>query len=124
MHAPGLDIKQEIARINNNVNIAMFGTGLRKQRITLADDKVVITADHKRIPALAVLDQKERILTRLIDAAILDEYKRRLRAEITDQLGFTVVSVLKDYDPEREIAVTVIILDEGCIKGTRCAKNI
>ncbi|MCX7779728.1 MAG: DUF2294 domain-containing protein [Negativicutes bacterium] len=116
MSPPVIDLKQEIARVNNNVNIAMFGTGLRKQRVQVAEDKVIITADHKRIPALAALDRSDRMTTRFVDMAILAEYKRRLKAELVEQLKLPVISVLKDYDPEHELAVTVIILDEVFLK--------
>lgn len=105
------DWKQEIIRVNNNLNIKMFGTGLRKQRVVLADeDKIIISADHKRIPALLALDQANRTVTRAVDVAILDEYKRRLKQELVEQLQLPVKCVLKDYDPEYEIALTVILL--------------
>ena len=110
------DLRQEVMRVNNNINIALFGTGLRKQRVSVCDDKFVITADHKRIPALAALDKLDRMTTRFTDMANLDEYKRRLRAALIEQLGIPVVSVMKDYDPDRELAVTVIILDETFMK--------
>ena len=108
-----LDLKQEIIRVNNNVNITMFGTGLRKQRVTVVEDKIIISADHKRIPALAALDGRDRMMTRIMDVAILDEYKRRLKQEIVSQLGLQVKSVLKDYDPEHELAVTIVVLNEN-----------
>ena len=105
-----IDLKQEVMRVNNNVNITMFGTGLRKQRVLVMEDKIVISADHKRIPALAALDGKDRMTTRFVDVAILDEYKRRLKKELIEQIQLPVKSVLKDYDPEHELAVTVIVL--------------
>ena len=105
-----IDLKQEVMRVNNNVNITMFGTGLRKQRVLVMEDKIVISADHKRIPALAALDGIDRTTTRFVDVAILDEYKRRLKKELIDQIQLPVKSVLKDYDPEHELAITVIVL--------------
>lgn len=105
-----IDLKQEVMRVNNNVNITMFGTGLRKQRVAIMEDKIVISADHKRIPALAALDGIDRTTTRFVDVAILDEYKKRLKKELIDQIQLPVKSVLKDYDPEHELAITVIVL--------------
>lgn len=110
MQTACFDWKQEIMRVNNNVNISMFGTGLRKQRVAILEDKVIISADHKRIPALAALDGKDRMTTRFIDVAILDECKRRLKQELTQQINLPVKCVLKDYDPEHEIAITIIVL--------------
>ena len=114
--ATGTDLKQEIMRVNNIVNISIFGTGLRKQRVMVFDDKIVITADHKRVPALAVLDKIERNTTRYTDVAILDEFKRRLRTALIEQLQMPVLSVMKDYDPEQELAVTVIIVEESFMR--------
>lgn len=107
------DLKQEIARVNNRVNLLLFGVGLRKQRVTIVENKIIITADHKRIPALAALDQSDRMSARLADVAILDEYKRRLKEEVIEQTGLPVVCVLKDYAPEYELAVTFILLNES-----------
>lgn len=123
MNPAPLDLKQEIIRINNNLNISMFGIGLRKQRVVLIDeDKILISADHKRIPVLSVLDQKNRPITLSVDAAILDEYKQRLKTELITQLQIPVKAVLKDYDPECEIAVTVILLSQPLAKNERQAK--
>ncbi len=110
--AAGIDWKQEIMRVNNNVNITMFGTGLRKQRVAIIEDKVIISADHKRIPALAALDNHDRMTTRFVDVAILDEYKRRLKKALSEQINLPVKCVLKDYDPENELAVTIVVLTE------------
>ncbi|HWR10055.1 Na-translocating system protein MpsC family protein [Sporomusa sp.] len=107
------DLKQEIARVNNNVNLSLFGTGLRKQRVTIVEDKIIITADHKRIPALAAIDQRDRMSSRIADVAILDEYKRRLKQELIEQIHLPVICVLKDYAPDYELAVTFILLKDG-----------
>jgi hypothetical protein len=108
-----IDLKQEIIRVNNNLNISMFGIGLRKQRVVMVDDdKIMISADHKRIPVLAVLDQTNRSITRSVDVAILDEYKRRLKVELAGQLQLPVKCIFKDYDPEAEMALTVIVLSQ------------
>ena len=117
------ELKQEVARINNQVNLSLFGTGLRKQRVLICEGKVIITADHKRIPALAAIAGNDRFSSRIADMAILDEYKRRLKEELTVQLRLPVVCVLKDYDPEYELAVTFVLLqgapDEPLRRETR-----
>ncbi len=110
MRVPDTDLKQEIARVNNQVNLSLFGTGLRKQRVTIVEDKIIITADHKRIPALAAIDRQDRMSSRIADMAILDEYKRRLKQELIEQIQLPVICVLKDYAPDYELAVTFILL--------------
>ena len=47
---------------------------------------------------------------RQVDVSILDEFKRQLKIELIKQLGLPVKCVFKDYDPECELAVTVILL--------------
>lgn len=118
-----IDIKQEMIRINNTVNISMFGNGLRKQRVVVVDDKIIISADHKRVPVLAALDSHERLATRFMDVTILDAYKRKLKEEIEAQLNIPVKSVLKDYDPVCELAVTIIVLDQSVIKEGKDKKK-
>lgn len=110
MKIQGADLKQEIARVNNSINLALFGIGLRRQQVTIVEEKIIITADHKRVPALAALDQSDRMSSRLADVAILDEYKRRLKEELVTKIGLPVVCVLKDYAPEQELAVTFVLL--------------
>lgn len=106
------ELKQEIIRINNEVNIAMYGTGLRKQRVYIIDNAVIlIFADNKRIPALAALDRKSRVITRFFDLTLLEEFREKLHEELLAQTKLPVKYVLKDYQPEKEVAVTVIVLE-------------
>lgn len=105
------DLKQEIIRVNNILNISMYGTGLRRQRVTMLDEKViVILADNKRITALASLDATDRVMTHMVDIALLSEYKIKLKLEL-QKLGLSVKCVLKDYDHSTELAATVIVLE-------------
>lgn len=112
MQLTSCDIKQEIIRINNNLNISMYGNGLRRQKVMILDEKtIIIIADNKRIPALTALDDTDRMTTRMVDVALLNEYKNKLKNELKQHTGLPVKCVLKDYDPKAEIAATVIILE-------------
>lgn len=116
MQLTSCDIKQEIIRINNNLNISMYGNGLRRQKVMILDEKtLIIIADNKRIPALTALDDSDRITTRMVDVALLNEYKNKLKNELKRQTGLPVKCVLKDYDPKAEIAATVIILEVNSV---------
>lgn len=120
MQSIACDIKQEIIRINNSLNISMYGTGLRRQRVTILDEKIiVIIADNKRIPALVALDDTDRVTTRMVDVALLNEYKNKLKNELEQQAGLAVKCVLKDYDPRAELAATVIILEDNGLVATK-----
>lgn len=56
------------------------------------------------------MDKDLRQLTRMVDVALLDAYKDRLKQEIEKHFNFKVKTILKDYDPETETAGTIIVL--------------
>ncbi len=47
----------------------------------------------------------------MVDAALLDVYKARLKEGIEALLGQRVRVVLKDYDPTTQMSATVILLE-------------
>jgi hypothetical protein len=106
------DLKQEIMRVNNRVNQSLFGNGLRWQKVDIVGHKIVILAENMRAKPLAAIDGKDRLASRLADIALLNEYKSRLRREIQGSLGIAVRSILKDYDPDCEMAGTIIVTEE------------
>ena len=102
--------KQEIMRLHNTVNLAIFGQGLRWQKVEILDDKVVIIANNKRVSALKALDPTDRLTTQLIDLSLLVEFKKRFREELEAELKLPLTAVLKDYDPETEISMCIVFL--------------
>lgn len=106
------DLKQAVMRIYNSVNQEMFETGVKRLRVDIVGSKIIILAEHRRIPGLKALDRINRPVTRLADVALLDENKRRLKAQFESELGIKIKTVLKDYDPEHEVAATVAVLYE------------
>jgi len=113
---PG-DFKQELMKINNAVNQELFGVGLRWQKVEILDDKVLVFAKNQRVRALGVLDGKEGLTSRLIDIALLEEYKKRFRQQVEEKMGVRVRSLMKDYDPVEELAFSLIIF-EGTVEET------
>lgn len=106
------DLKQEIVKINNRVNQSLFGNGLRWQKVDVVGQKIIILAENMRVKPLSAIDGKDRLASRLADIALLNEFKSRLRQEIQESLGITVRSILKDYDPEYQLAGTIIVTEE------------
>lgn len=104
------DLKQAVARVYNSVNQEMFEIGVKRLRVDIIGSKIVILAEHRRIPGLRSLDRVNRQVTRAIDVALLDESKKRLKLEFEAELGVKIKTVLKDYDPEQELAATVVVL--------------
>lgn len=109
---PG-EMKQHILRIYNAVNQGMWGVGVRQQRVDLLSDRILIMAEHQRVAALELLDETHRDLTRAVDAALIEENKRRLTRELESTLGINIRAILKDYDPATQLSATLIVLEEG-----------
>ncbi|HYG59866.1 MAG TPA: Na-translocating system protein MpsC family protein [Symbiobacteriaceae bacterium] len=106
------DLKQDIIKVNNRVNQSLFGNGLRWQKVDILGDKIVIISENMRLKPLSALDDRDRMATRMVDIALIDEYKARLRQEIQEVLGVTVRSILKDYDPKHQVSGTIILTEE------------
>ena len=105
-------LKHEVIKAYNAVNQDMFVAGVSQQRAEIWGDKILIVAEHRRIPALAVLDAAEPIIAHLTDMVLIGESKRRLGRTLESVVGQKVVAVLKDYDPESTLAATVVVFDK------------
>jgi hypothetical protein len=102
--------KQLLLAINNEVNNEIFGRGLQTQKVYICDNMIFIIAVNQRVPALATLDS-QGAPTREIDLVLIDAYKTRLRHLIETRLNLAVVTVLKDYDPKKQISGNIIMLE-------------
>ncbi|MFT9847706.1 Na-translocating system protein MpsC family protein [Aneurinibacillus sp. REN35] len=107
------DLKQAISREYNQVNKLLFDVGVRKQQVDVVDNKILFITHHKRVHAMRSIDGKNRELTRTMDVMLIDEFKNHLRKHFTVTFGFSIVSILKDYDPYTELTATVIVLDRA-----------
>ncbi|KAA9030658.1 Na-translocating system protein MpsC family protein [Niallia endozanthoxylica] len=109
--SPG-QFKQELIKDYNTVNLRMFDIGVKSQKVDILGEKVIIFATHKRISSLKYLDESNRLITRIVDVTIIDSFKMELKKIMEDKYGMKVLSIMKDYDPEIECSVTIIILDQ------------
>lgn len=106
------DFKQEVMKLNNQVNEEMYGRGLDWQKVEIMGDKIVIIALNRRISVLKHLDNKDNLTARLMDLALLNEFKVRLKKSFEESTGLGIRSILKDYDPVNQMAGTIIITVE------------
>lgn len=106
------DFKQEVMKLNNQVNEEMYGRGLDWQKVEIMGDKIVIIALNRRISVLKHLDNKDNLTARLMDLALLNEFKVRLKKSFEESTGLGIRSILKDYDPVNQLAGTIIITVE------------
>ena len=106
------EFKQEVLRINNKVNMEVFKQGLLSQRIDVFRNEVVITAKNRRVNVLAfgALDKQT---TDMMDRALIVRQKKVFAEMMRDELGVTVLSHLKDYDPDLEISASVTIFERN-----------
>ena len=106
------EFKQEVLRINNKANMEVFKQGLLSQRIDIFRNEVVITAKNRRVNVLAfgALDKQT---TDMMDRALIVRHKKVFAEMMRDELGVTVLSHLKDYDPELEISASVTIFEKN-----------
>ncbi len=103
------DFKQEVIKINNQVNEEMYSRGLDWQKIDIIGDKIIIIALNRRISVLRHIDEKDAFTARLMDLALLNEFKIRFKKNFEDKFQLKIRTILKDYDPVNQLAGTIII---------------
>lgn len=106
------DFKQEIIKINNLTNEEMYGRGLDWQKIDIFGDKIIMLALNRRISVLKHIDGKDALTARLMDLALLNEFKIRFKSYFEQAFGLKIRSILKDYDPVNQLAGTIVITAE------------
>lgn len=106
------DFKQEIIKINNQINEEMYGRGLDWQKIDIIGDKIIILALNRRISVLKHIDERDAFTSRLMDLALLNKFKTRFQQEFEEHFDLKVRTILKDYDPVNQLAGTIILVTE------------
>ncbi|MED4206402.1 Na-translocating system protein MpsC family protein [Neobacillus mesonae] len=106
------NLKKDVAQLYNRVNQEIYGVGVKKQRIEISQNKLLIFAQHKRVPALQTLSKNYQELTTSVDAALIKEYKAKFKEQIELIFGLRVITILKDYDPITEKAFTIVYFKE------------
>jgi uncharacterized protein YbcI len=107
------NLKKDIAQLYNKVNQEIYGVGVKKQRIDISHNKLIIFAQHKRVPALQTLSKNHMELTSSVDAALIAEYKAKFKEQIEQIFRLRVITILKDYDPITENACTIVYLKDA-----------
>ncbi len=106
------DFKQELIKINNKVNEEMYGRGLDWQKIDIIGDKIIVLSLNQRISVLRHIDEKDSLTARLMDLALLNEFKIRMKAYFEEKFQLNIRSILKDYDPVNQLAGMIIVTEE------------
>ncbi len=103
------DFKQGIIGINNAVNQEMYNKSLDWQKIDIIGNKIIILALNRRISVLKHVDRKDTFATKLMDLALLNEFKVRFKKHFEEKFQLKIRTILKDYDPINQLAGIIII---------------
>lgn len=106
------DFKQAFMKINNRVNIEIFGQGLVSQRMEIFNDKILIIAHNKRVKVISTIERKDTLTSKLIDIALIVEFKELFIKYMMEELGIKVLTHLKDYDSLSELSFSVTLLEK------------
>ena len=105
--------KRCLLKIFDRSYLDVYQLGAKKLTVDILEDRILILSSHTRLPGLRALDTSNRFVTRMTDVALMDEHKLLFTRLLARQLPWLRVrSILSDYDPERELAAMVIVLEE------------
>lgn len=104
--------KKQLAILYNEVNQEIFSVGVHDQKVDIVDNKVIILARTKRLPALNALGGEHSELVLALDSALSSSYKKRLKEKLEFLFDINVTSLFRDYDPHTEKSCAVIYFDK------------
>lgn len=107
------EFKQEFMKLNNKVNMEVFGQGLKWQKVEIIGDKVFLIANNPRVRALTSIDKQDYIHARMTDVALIADYKEKFIKLVEETMGIKILAHLKDYDPKTELSLSVSIMEEN-----------
>lgn len=104
------EYKKELFKIYNEINKEIYGFGVIELKINLTDDMIIFITKHNRVSALQALEQNHPDLKQSVDYALFSEFKLRLKARLQENLHLEPKAMLRDYDANYHLAVTVVVL--------------
>ncbi|MTT32920.1 DUF2294 family protein [Terrilactibacillus sp. BCM23-1] len=104
--------KKSLAIINNEINKKIFNIGVQDQKIDVLDNKILIIATTKRIPALSFLEEDYHQLVLSVDSALSIKYKQLLKEKIEKTFDKKITYLFRDYDPIVQRTCIVICFDQ------------
>lgn len=107
------EFRRKLFKLYNAVNQDIYGFGVMKLRIVFIEDMIVFRTKHNRVRALQALEACNPALKHSVDYALFMEFKKRLAGLLLSETDLHVTSILRDYDPSTETAVTVVCVGEG-----------
>lgn len=110
------ELKQALTRDYNKINSKIFSSGVVTLKIEVFDEKIFMLAVHKRLVSLEYLSKESRYVSDLADFYLIKAFKTEMREVLTQNYGFKVASIFKDYDSVDELSSTLVLLEESVQK--------
>ena len=106
-------LKKTLSHIYNEVNKEIYGFGVIKLRINITKDMIMFCVEHNRVPALQALEKRYFALKQSVDYALFQEFKLRLGEKLKEDMHLPYSVILRDYDPDSLVAVTIVFLKDN-----------
>lgn len=110
------ELKQALTRDYNKINSRIFSSGVVTLKIEIFDEKIFMLAVHKRLVSLEYLSKESRYVSDLADFYLIKAFKTEMKEVLTQNYGFKVASIFKDYDSVDELSSTLVLLEESVQK--------
>jgi len=104
--------KQELIRINNKINMDIFGSGFIWQKVDIIGNRVCILSKSKKMQPLYAIAGSDRVTANVTTLALMEEFKNRFIEILQDDMNVSVLSYLKDYDLEGQVSFSMIIFEQ------------
>ena len=104
--------RKQLFELYNEVNKSIYGFGTTESKIFFNDNMITFTVRHNRVPCLIALENEYTPMKEWVDTSLMRVFKERFRDSLIRDLNLIPKAILRDYDPESLIAVTIVILNE------------
>lgn len=106
-----LDSKRFLSGIYNEVNKEIYGYGVVELKVEQKDNIIIFAGKNQRVKILVTLERDYYFLKKIVDLALFEEFKIKLREKLDGKFNFEVISVLRDFDPTVQRSYTLLIIE-------------
>lgn len=104
------EMRKRLFETYNEVNKSIYGYGAIESKISFVDNLIIFNSRHNRVPILIAIEEKYGQLKQFVDYALFMEFKERFKESLLTNLDLPVKLILRDYDPNYLMAITVVVL--------------
>lgn len=104
-------LKKDLIRLYGEVNRSVYGYGINELKIHVYPNMIIILTKDKRVEALKSLETHYLQLKQSVDIALFSEFKLQFREAMRKELGLEPVALMRDFDADYQMAVTVVVFE-------------